>query len=158
MTQTTGLVYGWSNTILLTDFDHPWGTSNRLGSPTPLLFEGATANGDSGGALFINGSLAGVASFGYPVAASRYGNISGFTRVSAFFPWISSIVNGQSTAFSRSQSRSPYPANDAYQTFALADDEAAIAPTDVSESVPEPSMVVGLLTLIGLLGLVSRRR
>ncbi|MGJ3248142.1 MAG: S1 family peptidase [Elainellaceae cyanobacterium] len=154
----TGLIYGWSDTLLLTDFDHPLGTSNRLGSPTPLLFEGATANGDSGGALFINGVLAGVTSFGYPVAASRYGNISGFTRVSAFFPWISSIVNGQSTAFRRSQSGSPYPTNDSHQTFALADDEAAIARTDVSESVPEPSMLVGLLTLVGLLKLMSRRR
>jgi hypothetical protein len=57
----SGSVYRWSDTLLMADFDSPSLLYfNRIGSSTPLDLEGSIAIGDSGGALFIDGYLAGV--------------------------------------------------------------------------------------------------
>lgn len=56
-----------------------------------------TANGDSGGGLFIDGKLAGINSCIISVdetPSARYNDESGHTRISKFAPWIlSNIIN-----------------------------------------------------------------
>ena len=68
--------------IFNTDFDNPTGTSNTLSSvgssPTMLPNEGTTANGDSGGPMFIDGKVFGVLSSG-STGSSPYGDISWWT-------------------------------------------------------------------------------
>jgi hypothetical protein len=92
--------FGNPSVLLGSDFDNPLNAADSdFGLPTPLTLEGCVAPGDSGGGVFIsNGTqsyLAGVISF---VAArdgnanADYGDVSGFGRVSAFVPWIASIV------------------------------------------------------------------
>jgi Trypsin/PEP-CTERM motif len=144
----TGGVFGWSNRLLLSDFDSPWYSSNRLGSPVPFGLEGSTAVGDSGGALFINGYLAGITSDGTD-RTSRYGTVMLSTRVSVFRRWISSVINGATSfSFSASNTRT---ANTSTRNLYSAQNEGA-------KTVPEPSSLVGLLSVAGLLGLLSRRK
>jgi hypothetical protein len=92
--------FGNPSLVLGCDFDNPHTTTNNVfGDATPLTLEGCVAPGDSGGGVFITiGSqtyLEGVISF---VAAtdgnanSYYGDTSGFGRVSAFMPWITSTI------------------------------------------------------------------
>lgn len=87
------LVYG-------SDFDNPNSTAdNGFGDATPLPLEGCVAPGDSGGGVFLTiGSqvyLAGIISF---VAStdgnnnSDYGDYSGFGRISAVMPWITTTI------------------------------------------------------------------
>ena len=86
---------------LVADFDRPNVPSeSSFGSSTPLGLEYSSAPGDSGGGVFINDDgvqrLAGVVSFGQhgPTnvpdgnANADYGDLLGFTRVSAFDSWI----------------------------------------------------------------------
>ena len=88
--------FGNPAVLLGADFDNPHSPAdNVFGDPTPLLLEGCTAYGDSGGGVFLTVDsttyLAGVVSF---VAAtdgnanSDYGDLTGFGRVSAFRDWI----------------------------------------------------------------------
>lgn len=100
-----GTVRGWDSRILLTDFDNPLRDESNYGDSTPLDLEYSIAPGDSGGALFIefNGGweLAGVTSFinstdGIP--NGDYGDSNGFTRVSDYNAWISSVIPAPSTA------------------------------------------------------------
>jgi hypothetical protein len=87
------LVYG-------SDFANPrTATGSGFGSSIPLPLQGCVAYGDSGGGVFIaDGSqvyLAGVISFVATTqgnANSSYGNFSGFGRISAALPWISSTI------------------------------------------------------------------
>jgi hypothetical protein len=92
--------FGNPAVLLGSDFDNPNNPAdNDFGDPDPLALEGCVAPGDSGGGVFVfDGShayLAGVISF---VAArdgnanADYGDVSGFGRVSAFVPWIYSVV------------------------------------------------------------------
>ncbi len=91
---------GWNADILVTDFDNPSDASDSLfGGSSPTDLEIQVAPGDSGGALFIQegGSwyLAGVTSFiasadGLPNA--DYGDMSAYTRVSAYSDWINSVI------------------------------------------------------------------
>lgn len=92
--------FGNPSILLGCDFDNPHTTAdNAFGDSTPLTLEGCVAPGDSGGGVFITiGAqtyLEGVISF---VAAtdgnanSDYGDVSGFGRVSAFVPWITSMI------------------------------------------------------------------
>jgi hypothetical protein len=98
--------FGNPAVLLGADFDNPNSTADSdFGSPNPLTLEGCVAPGDSGGGVFLfDGSqsyLAGVISF---VAArdgnanADYGDVSGFGRVSAFAPWIASVVPEPSSA------------------------------------------------------------
>jgi hypothetical protein len=92
--------FGNPSVLLGSDFDSPHTTADNLwGDATPLTLEGCVAPGDSGGGVFITiGSqtyLAGVISFVATTsgnANSVYGNLSGFGRVSAVVPWISSTI------------------------------------------------------------------
>jgi hypothetical protein len=92
--------FGNPSLVLGCDFDNPASSAdNVFGDPTPLSLEGCVAPGDSGGGVFITtGSqtyLAGVISF---VAASDgnansdYGDLSGYGRVAAVLPWITSTI------------------------------------------------------------------
>lgn len=98
--------FGNPSVLLGSDFDNPGNAAdNDFGTPDPLSLEGCVAPGDSGGGVFIfDGSqsyLAGVISFvaGRDGNANAdYGDVSGFGRVSAFAPWISSVVPEPSSA------------------------------------------------------------
>jgi hypothetical protein len=92
---TTYNLTNYSSAIAFTDFDSPdpdsAATTNILGSSTPLALEGSTAPGDSGGGLFVTAKgqtyLAGVTSFGANFSnttpVGEYGDINGFTQVTA---------------------------------------------------------------------------
>jgi secreted trypsin-like serine protease len=129
--------------ILMTDFDNPYKPrDSTIGSSTPLDLEYMVAPGDSGGGLFITNTsgtyLAGVTSFLQAwdrTLNSDYGDLGGFTRVSAFNSWIDSILGGSALSSA---------------TLAL-DGETLPAGT-----VPEPA-TLGLLAL-GAAALAARRR
>jgi T5SS/PEP-CTERM-associated repeat protein len=93
---------------LVADFDRPNVPSeSSFGSSTPLGLEYSSAPGDSGGGVFINDGgvqrLAGVVSFGQhgPTnspdgnANADYGDLLGFTRVSAFNSWIDDQISAR---------------------------------------------------------------
>lgn len=142
---------GQENRLLLTDFDAPWQSTNRIGSPFPENFEGSTAFGDSGGGLFIDHYVAGITSTGsdlYGNQDSRYGTLMLSTRVSSFQDWIDSVISGQTSAssgFSGSYS------NNGNQGVFFAAEVA-------STSVPEPSSLLslGIFSLFGLFGLAKK--
>ena len=95
-----GTARGWSERILLTDFDSPLNANeSNYGDSEPLDLEYSIAPGDSGGAMFVlteaGWQIAGVSSFinstdGTP--NGDYGDSNGFTRVSAYQDWINSVV------------------------------------------------------------------
>lgn len=92
--------FGSPSILLGSDFDNPHTTANNIwGDATPLTLEGCVAPGDSGGGMFLTIDsqtyLAGVISFVATTsgnANSIYDNLSGAGRVSAFVPWIMSII------------------------------------------------------------------
>jgi hypothetical protein len=92
--------FGNPGIVLATDFDNPHTPAdNGFGSPDPLPLEGNVAPGDSGGGVFITVAaqtyLAGVISTTANADGtdnSDYGDASGFGRVSAFVPWITSAI------------------------------------------------------------------
>jgi hypothetical protein len=92
--------FGNPSLVLGCDFDNPHSTTNNVfGDATPLTLEGCVAPGDSGGGVFITIDsqtyLEGVISFVEATngnAKSYYGDVSGFGRVSAFMPWITSTI------------------------------------------------------------------
>ena len=93
--------FGNPSLVLGCDFDSPYSTNaSSFGSSTPLPLEGCVAPGDSGGGVFITVNsqtyLAGVISATLATdgnANANYGDFSAFGRVSAFLPWINSIIN-----------------------------------------------------------------
>ena len=97
--------FGNPSLLLGSDFDNPHNPAeSSFGGANPLDLEGAVAPGDSGGGVFVTiGSdtyLAGVISFiaatdGNPNA--DYGDVSGFGRVSGFYPWITATIPEPST-------------------------------------------------------------
>lgn len=72
---------GTQTNILNTDFDDGTSENNKLGSATPLMNEGSTARGDSGGPLLWNGIIAGVLSGGSkdPASPNFAGDVSWWT-------------------------------------------------------------------------------
>jgi hypothetical protein len=98
--------------LLMSDFDNPssrW--DNMLGSSQPLPLEGLIAPGDSGGGVFISTTagvfLAGVNSFAAAwdgSVNSDYGDLCGYTDVSAFAAWIQSVVGGDVSSSSAGRS------------------------------------------------------
>lgn len=92
---------GGHNNYLIADFDSPHSVlESSFGSSTPLSLEYSSASGDHGGGVFISDGgvqkLVGIVSFGQHgpyatpdgVANADYGDLMGFTRVSAFNDWI----------------------------------------------------------------------
>lgn len=104
-----GAAAGDSNSYLLTDFDRSgFPGYSSFGSTNPLALEYTSAQGDSGGGLFITDGgikkLAGITSYGQPgplnsptltTGPSGYGDIAGFTRVSAFNSWIDDQIDSR---------------------------------------------------------------
>ncbi|MGF1479046.1 MAG: trypsin-like serine protease [Cyanophyceae cyanobacterium] len=158
----TGAFYGWSPRLLLSDFDNPGGTANRLGSPQPYFLEGSLAPGDSGGALFISGWLAGVSAFAHPphFRNGRYGALIAATRVSTSSRWIALTVGSRwltapplASSLSSSTRHGNLSAADSINAPAI---EFSIATEESPKSVPEPSGLIALLLLLVLLGLAPR--
>ena len=92
------LVYDYDDGSALRDLMFRFGFTNRgLGSQEIMA-----APGDSGGPSFINGQIAGIASFRYTygsgfgdvnsVADSTFGEMGGDTRVASFNSWILSSI------------------------------------------------------------------
>lgn len=92
--------FGNPSILMGSDFDNPNSAAdNVFGDATPLPLEGSVAPGDSGGGVFVTIDsqtyLAGVISFvgaSSGTANGSYGDVNGFGRVSAFVPWIDSII------------------------------------------------------------------
>ncbi|MDB4676856.1 trypsin-like serine protease [bacterium] len=96
----TGSAIGFSSNLVFSDFDNPdGGEPVNLGDANPLDLEYNIAPGDSGGAMFIDfGSgyvLSGVNSLiasADGTSDADYGDLSGATRVSAYYDWILSTT------------------------------------------------------------------
>jgi secreted trypsin-like serine protease len=122
-----GMSLRTSNAILMTDFDNPVTTlTNRTGGGA-LPYEGLAAPGDSGGGLFIDNVLAGITSYR---TAPYDGNPN-----SSY---------GDLTGSTRVASHIPWINNVLARRISN------------SETVPEPSVVLGLLA-VGILGTASSR-
>jgi len=147
MIDATGQYLSWSDQILLADFDHPTDAAKNYlfaDTPpysTPLALEYLTAQGDSGGGLFLDFGdgpvLAGVNSFGVTFnpnyhldgLMSFYGDLNGATRLSSFTDWLLTTT-GAPLSFN----------------------------TLVATAVPEPATCALLLGILALAGLSTRRR
>jgi secreted trypsin-like serine protease len=156
----------WSDRVGLLDFDAPDGSTNVLGSPTPLFGEFTGGQSDSGGGAFINGKLVGVHA-GSPLKDKKYGHVFGVTRLAPNLNWIQSTISGKPTL----SSDSAEVASNGEQK-PVGGDSGTISPTvaqalsgsssstlgaDDSAKVPEPSTLVALILTGGMLGLFRRR-
>lgn len=99
--------FGYSNRVLLADFDNPLNPADSsMGSTTPLDLEGGISHGDSGGGWFasIDGQmqLVGITSFAFrpngDPYTSRYGDVLAMARVTSVNNWIDSVIPEPSTA------------------------------------------------------------
>lgn len=88
---------GYSNRVLVSDFDAPYYANPYDPLSIPQNLEYNIAHGDSGGGMFINNRVAGVNSFITGQAA--YGDISASTRVSSFTNWIESVLSRSWTSY-----------------------------------------------------------
>jgi len=130
-----------------TDFDNPAGTKSSFGSARPLTYEGTTAPGDSGSALWADfgnnrWAIVGVLSGGFNPKGedSQYGDVSIF----------SSLANAGNVAFLQSQGlQIGNPTG--IPSGAL----ATGMPSSLS-AVPEPTAAAVLLPIAA--GLLLRRR
>lgn len=143
-------VEGFSATarLLLSDFDNPDDPSaSSMGESSPVELELLTSRGDSGGGVFIKGKkgeelLAGIQSIVYDPDEddnlfANYGDVAGFTRVSAYQGWINKVLKSEPSPIA-SLGSDLLPAG-AYAWQFAAD----------AASVPEPS-TLALLALAGL--------
>ncbi|OCQ95506.1 hypothetical protein BCD67_09745 [Oscillatoriales cyanobacterium USR001] len=165
---------GYSNNVLISDFDDPR-TANWQPLSQPLNLEYQLAPGDSGGGMFINGLLAGVNSFIDSTDGrtdSDYGDYSAATRVSSYSNWIRNVMSGLSSTGvlnSLPRATSNYVPTllssyvelseskligDLSQPLTVHEDV-----WDNSETVPEPTTIVGgLLSLSGMIAARRRRQ
>jgi Trypsin len=163
---------GYSNQILVSDFDDPRFANPSQPLSQPLNLEYQLARGDSGGALFIGGLLAGVNSFITSENNQRladYGDISATTRVSSHHNWIRNAISGlAATGVINSLPRSSSNFGPITLAELVIDRSDALGDLsqpleivedvwDNSEPVPEPTTVIGgLLSLSGFI--FARRR
>jgi len=103
------------NSILVADFDNGYSSADALGNILNItdtglgITEGMIASGDSGGAAFIDGVVAGVASYTASVSYngidtdindsidSSFGELGAWQRVSYYSQWIDQIIRANYT-------------------------------------------------------------
>lgn len=131
-----------------TDFDSPAGNTSTFGSRTALIYEGTTASGDSGSALWAELTpnvwrIVGVLNGGFNERGfdSEYGDISIYA----------SLFNAKNISFLKSQGLSIGGAGTAASRGATGTTRSA--PFD-AQSVPEPT--TGLIALIAIVFLARR--
>jgi hypothetical protein len=164
---------GYSNGILVSDFDDPRSVHSSDPLSRPLNLEYQLARGDSGGALFIGGLLAGVNSFIDSFDGrtdADYGDISAATRVSSQQNWIRNAISGLAgTGVLNSLPRTSSNFGPTTLADLVIDQSDSIGDLsqpleivqdtwDNSEAVPEPTTVVGGLLSLGGFILARRRR
>jgi hypothetical protein len=166
---------GYSNQLLVSDFDDPRSANWWDPLSQPLNLEYQVAPGDSGGGMFINGLLAGVNSFidsRDGRTDSSYRDYSATTRVSSYSNWIRNVMWGLSStgvlsSLPRTTSSAPSSLVSSYVQLSESEligdlSEPLTVHDDIwdnSETVPEPTTIVGsLLSLSGLIAARRRRR
>lgn len=151
---TNTIDYFANSRLFLTDFDNPTSRQDNVtGSSAATVLEMATAPGDSGGGLFVtdrygNYLLAGVVSFGASLDGSTdsdYGDLSGYTRVSAFNSWIDSVLGVTTRSTVRTHSGQPSDGRTGGRRYDLE-----------TTDIPEPSSVA-FLALAGGMAIAGRR-
>lgn len=169
---------GFSDRILVSDFDSPFSANPSDRLSIPLNLEYNVAPGDSGGGMFINNRVAGVNSFIRGRAA--YGDISASTRVSSHTNWINSILGGSWTSNPTNPWTGFTPTNLQYASATdllqfpileqsyeyddwdeTLDNRISISwddSEDVEKSVAEPTSVLGLIASALLVGLLRKRQ
>ena len=164
---------GYSNNVLVSDFDDPR-TANWQSLSQPLNLEYQLGPGDSGGGMFINGLLAGVNSFIDSTDGrtdSDYGDYSAATRVSSYSNWIRNVMSGLSStgvlsSLPRATSNSVPTLLSSYVELSESElfgdnSKPLIVHEDVwdnSETVPEPTTIVGGLLSLSAMVAARRRR
>lgn len=164
----------YSNRLLVSDFDSPYAANPYNSLSQPLNLEYQLGHGDSGGGMFINNMVAGVHSF--ITGQSTYGDISASTRVSSFTSWINSVISrtwssyssnywGSTPVLEQYTSAQSFPILDQYYEFDDWDPnnpyQVAISWDDSEElphKIPEPSTLIGIFCMGGLLKLCRRRQ
>lgn len=164
---------GYSNQVLVSDFDDSRSVNPSDPLTRPLNLEYQLAPGDSGGALFIGGLLAGVNSF---IASNDgrldadYGDNSATTRVSSHSNWIRNVISGLAqTGVANSLPRTSSNFGPTTLAQVILDESEVLGDLsqplqvledvwDNSEPVPEPTTVVGGLLSLGGLILARRRQ
>lgn len=168
---------GYSNGILVSDFDDPRSVDPSQPLSRPLNLEYQLASGDSGGALFIGGLLAGVNSFISSQNNQRwadYGDVSATTRVSSQYNWIQNVIRGMAgTGMLNSLPRTSSNFGPTTLAQVVLDESETIGDLSqplelvqdtwdnsesIAEPVPEPTTVVGGLISLGGLIVARRRR
>lgn len=108
-----GEIMGWTpqtGQLMVADFDSGWGANDALGSFLGQrdlglsVWEGMISSGDSGGPAFIDGKIAGIASYGSVLATrsidpdidlslnSSFGELGFWQRVSVHQQWIDQML------------------------------------------------------------------
>jgi len=164
---------GYSNQVLVSDFDDPRSANPSQPLTNPLNLEYQLARGDSGGALFIGGLLAGVNSFIDSIDGrtdADYGDYSAATRVSSHHNWIRNAISGLAQAgVLNSLPRTSRNLGPTTLAQVVLDESEVLGDLsqplqvvedvwDNSEPVPEPTTVVGGLLSLGGFILARRRQ
>ena len=168
---------GYSNNVLVSDFDDPSTAIWWSSLTNPLNLEYQVAPGDSGGGMFINGLLAGVNSFIDSIDGrtnSSYRDYSAATRVSSYSNWIRNVMSGlSSTGILSSLPRATTITNNSITTLNRSYVELSESELigdlsqpltvhddiwDNSETVPEPTTIVGGLLSLSAMIAARRRR
>lgn len=165
--------YGYSDRLLISDFDDPRTANPNDSLSQPVNLEYQLAPGDSGGGLFINGRVAGINAFIHGLFDGRndasYTDISASTRVSLHNSWINtaiSVLTGRSSTRTSSNGGFSSTSGTLFANAPLApefdyfDESHPVDFIEVNDppAVPEPSTIFGLLSGGGLLSLFRRRQ
>ncbi|MCG2682221.1 MAG: S1 family peptidase, partial [Planctomycetales bacterium] len=112
--EATGNLLGYSDTLLVSDFDSGLAANDALGIVYGIsnlglgVNEACHAGGDSGGPLLIDGKIAAIVSFGFEVPGawntapglnSSFGEFNLDTKVSAYAHWIDNVTTGSRPEF-----------------------------------------------------------
>ncbi|GET40981.1 trypsin-like serine protease [Microseira wollei] len=169
---------GFSDRVLVSDFDSPLSANSSDRLSIPLNLEYNVAPGDSGGGMLINNRVAGVNSF--IRGRAGYGDISASTRVSSHTNWINLILGRSWTSNPTNPWTGFTPTNLQYasatdllqfpileQSYEYDDWDETLdnrisitweAPEELEKYVPEPTSIFGLIASALLVGLLRKRQ